>query len=72
MDGTGLRNFNAFTLWFPFADQPLAIQVGIGHHYNVFHEGCLCLELQNQHLEATELYPEIQYTRVKEYLKAFV
>ncbi|MQL99301.1 hypothetical protein Taro_032023 [Colocasia esculenta] len=53
-------------------DQPLAIQVGMGHYDNVFHDGCLCLELENQHLEATELYPEIQYTRVQEYLKAFV
>ncbi|RZC48160.1 hypothetical protein C5167_041106 [Papaver somniferum] len=41
-------------------------QVGVGHFYHIFYEGCLTnFEVE---LEASSLYPEVEYTRVVEYL----
>ncbi|KAI3833076.1 hypothetical protein MKX03_021354 [Papaver bracteatum] len=41
-------------------------QVGVGHFYHIFYEGCLTnFEVE---AEASSLYPEVEYTRVVEYL----
>ncbi|KAI3949421.1 hypothetical protein MKW92_036409 [Papaver armeniacum] len=45
-------------------------QVGVGHFYHIFYEGCLTnFEVEE---EASSLYPEVQYTRVIEYLKGYI
>ncbi|XP_042510964.1 isoflavone reductase homolog [Macadamia integrifolia] len=50
-----------------------ATQVGIGHFYHIFYEGCLAnFEIGEGEEEASKLYPEINYTRVDEYLKRFL
>lgn len=50
-----------------------AQQVGIGHFYHIFYEGCLTnFELGEGCEEASELYPEVQYTRMESYLKRYV
>ncbi|KAJ6810138.1 isoflavone reductase-like protein [Iris pallida] len=51
-----------------------AEQVGLGHYYHVCYEGCLTnFEIGGEGTEeATRLYPEVTYTRVKDYLKRYV
>ncbi|PKA60804.1 Isoflavone reductase like [Apostasia shenzhenica] len=50
-----------------------AQQVGLGHYYHVFYEGCLTnFEIGEGGEEASELYPEVPYTRVKDYLKRYI
>uniref|UniRef100_A0A1D1ZK43 (+)-lariciresinol reductase n=1 Tax=Anthurium amnicola TaxID=1678845 RepID=A0A1D1ZK43_9ARAE len=50
-----------------------AVQVGFCHYYNVFHEGCLTnFEIDDYGEEASKLYPEVNYTRVKEFLEHYV
>nr|AFK44943.1 unknown [Lotus japonicus] len=50
-----------------------ASQVGVGHFYHVFHEGCLTnFEIAEHGVEASELYPEVKYTRMDEYLQPYV
>ncbi|XP_042512797.1 isoflavone reductase homolog [Macadamia integrifolia] len=50
-----------------------AAQVGIGHFYHIFYEGCLAnFEIGEGEEEASKLYPEVKYTRVDEYLKRFL
>ncbi|KAF4391801.1 hypothetical protein F8388_017396 [Cannabis sativa] len=48
-------------------------QVGLGHYYHVCFEGCLAnFEIDEEGLEATELYPEMNYTSVDEYMKRYL
>lgn len=50
-----------------------ASQVGVGHFYHIFYEGCLTnFEIGEDAEEASELYPEVQYTRMDSYLKRFL
>ncbi|BAF29550.1 isoflavone reductase homolog [Oryza sativa Japonica Group] len=54
-------------------DLDFASQVGIGHYYHIFYEGCLAnFEIGDNGAEATQLYPEVQYTRMDEYLKRYI
>ncbi|XP_021278514.1 isoflavone reductase homolog [Herrania umbratica] len=47
-------------------------QVGVGHFYHVFYEGCLTnFEIGEGGEEASMLYPEVEYTRVDDYLKIY-
>ncbi|XP_010942719.1 bifunctional pinoresinol-lariciresinol reductase [Elaeis guineensis] len=53
--------------------QDYASQVGLGHYYHVFYEGCLTnFKIGDEGEEASQLYPEVVYTRVKDYLKQYV
>ncbi|KAF8378965.1 hypothetical protein HHK36_028391 [Tetracentron sinense] len=53
--------------------QDYAEQVGVTHFYHFFYEGCLAnFEIGEEGKEASELYPEVNYTPVKEYLKRFL
>ena len=55
------------------ADMDHASQVGVGHFYHVFYEGCLTnFEAGKDGEEASELYPEVEYTRMESYLKRYV
>ncbi|KAL3497955.1 hypothetical protein ACH5RR_040687 [Cinchona calisaya] len=48
-------------------------QVGVGHFYHIFYEGCLTnFEMGENGEEASELYPEVQYTRMEAYLKRYI
>ncbi|CAL0311768.1 unnamed protein product [Lupinus luteus] len=50
-----------------------ASQVGVGHFYHIFYEGCLTnFEIGQNGEEASELYPEVNYTRMDQYLKVYV
>ena len=50
----------------------LANQVGVGHFYHIFYEGCLTnFEIAEQDEEASKLYPEVEYTRMDDYLKIY-
>lgn len=50
-----------------------ASQVGLGHFYHIFYEGCLTnFEIGGDGEEASKLYPEAKYKRMDEYLKAYV
>ncbi|KAL2550962.1 Pinoresinol reductase 1 [Forsythia ovata] len=50
-----------------------AEQVGLGHFYHIFYEGCLTnFEIGENGEEASELYPELHYTRIEEYLKRYL
>nr|XP_027083973.1 isoflavone reductase homolog isoform X2 [Coffea arabica] len=54
-------------------DMDHASQVGVGHFYHVFYEGCLTnFEAGKDGEEASELYPEVEYTRMESYLKRYV
>ncbi|XP_058772614.1 isoflavone reductase homolog [Vicia villosa] len=46
--------------------------VGIGHFYHIFFEGCLTNFEVGDEEEASKLYPEVKYTRMDEYLKLYV
>ncbi|GLT58493.1 hypothetical protein SLA2020_313800 [Shorea laevis] len=49
-----------------------AEQVVVGHIYHIFYEGCLTnFEIADGAEEASELYPEVQYTRMEDYLKIY-
>ncbi|KAH7842872.1 hypothetical protein Vadar_009974 [Vaccinium darrowii] len=51
----------------------LAGQVAVGHLYHIFCEGCLTnFEIGEEGEEASELYPEVQYTRMDDYLKRYL
>ncbi|XP_065634614.1 bifunctional pinoresinol-lariciresinol reductase 2-like [Quercus suber] len=53
--------------------QEYAQQVGLIHYYHVCYEGCLAnFEIGNDAVEASELYPEIKYTTVEEYMKRYL
>ncbi|KAK9985204.1 hypothetical protein SO802_034729 [Lithocarpus litseifolius] len=48
-------------------------QVGVGHFYHFFYEGCLTnFEIGEEGEEASELYPDVKYTRMDEYLKIYL
>uniref|UniRef100_A0A7N2N1D6 NmrA-like domain-containing protein n=1 Tax=Quercus lobata TaxID=97700 RepID=A0A7N2N1D6_QUELO len=50
-----------------------ASQVGVGHFYHFFYEGCLTnFEIGEEGEEASELYPDVKYTRMDEYLKLYL
>ncbi|CAL5188409.1 unnamed protein product [Lathyrus oleraceus] len=49
-----------------------AQEVGMGHFYHIFYEGCLANFEVGDEEEASKLYPEVQYTRMDEYLKLYV
>ncbi|KAF6163366.1 hypothetical protein GIB67_009606 [Kingdonia uniflora] len=55
--------------------QDYAGQVGIGHFYHIFYEGCLTNfevgEAEDEE-EASKLYPDINYTRVQDYLRRYL
>ncbi|KAL6641672.1 hypothetical protein ACP70R_019853 [Stipagrostis hirtigluma subsp. patula] len=54
-------------------DMDLAHQVGVGHFYHIFYEGCLTnFDIGEDGAEATLLYPEVQYTRMDEYMKRYL
>lgn len=49
-----------------------ATQVGVGHFYHLFYEGCLTnFEAGENGEEASDLYPEVQYTRMDSYLQLY-
>ncbi|PWZ31052.1 Isoflavone reductase [Zea mays] len=51
----------------------LANQAGVGHYYHIFYEGCLTnFEIGDDGADATLLYPEVQYTRMDEYMKRYL
>nr|ABA96984.2 Isoflavone reductase, putative, expressed [Oryza sativa Japonica Group] len=55
------------------ADMQFAFQVGITHFYHIFYEGCLTnFDIGDNGAEATILYPEVQYTRIDEFLKRYL
>jgi len=54
-------------------DTNFANQVVVGHFYHIFYEGCLTnFEIGDDGAEATLLYPEVQYTRMGEYMKKYL
>lgn len=56
-----------------YADLDKAQQAGVGHFYHIFFEGCLTnFEIGEGGEEASKLYPEVNYTRMDDYLKIFL
>ncbi|KGN58400.1 bifunctional pinoresinol-lariciresinol reductase 2 [Cucumis sativus] len=54
-------------------DQDYAAQVGLSHYYHVCYEGCLAnFEIGKDGEEACNLYPEVDYTTVEEYMKRYL
>ncbi|XP_044466933.1 isoflavone reductase homolog [Mangifera indica] len=54
-------------------DMDYAGQVGVGHFYHIFYEGCLTnFEIGEGQEEASKLYPEVKYTRMDDYLKQYM
>ncbi|XP_021595707.1 isoflavone reductase homolog [Manihot esculenta] len=50
-----------------------AQKAGMGHFYHIFYEGCLTnFEIGKDGEEASDLYPEVKYTRMDEYLKIYL
>ncbi|KAI3468561.1 hypothetical protein Pfo_025224 [Paulownia fortunei] len=48
-------------------------QVGLGHFYHIFYEGCLTnFEIGEDGEEASKLYPEVEYTRIQDYFKRYL
>ncbi|KAJ8633888.1 hypothetical protein MRB53_027224 [Persea americana] len=48
-------------------------QVGLIHYYHVYFDGCLAnFEIGDEGKEASQLYPEVNYTRAKDYLKRYL
>lgn len=70
------KQFVNFSDWWElmsFAGLDYKLQVGIGHFYHIFYEGCLTnFEIGEDGEEASKLYPEVNYTRMDEYLKIYV
>ncbi|XVF52261.1 hypothetical protein PTKIN_Ptkin05aG0004900 [Pterospermum kingtungense] len=57
----------------PMKAMDFAAQVGVGHFYHIFYEGCLTnFEIEEQGEEASKLYPEVEYTRMDDYLKIYM
>lgn len=53
--------------------QSLAEEIGMAHFYHIFYEGCLYnFEIGDNGREATEIYPDVQYTTVESYLNRFL
>ncbi|XP_042510921.1 isoflavone reductase homolog [Macadamia integrifolia] len=54
-------------------DMDYAAQVVVGHLYHIFYEGCLAnFEIGEGGEDASQLYPEVNYTRMDEYLNRFL
>lgn len=53
-------------------DLDYAQQVGIGHFYHIFYEGALTSFEIGDDQEASNLYPEVQYTRMVDYLRRYL
>lgn len=51
-----------------------AEQVGLVHYYHVCYEGCLTnFEIGEEgEVEACELYPDVNYTTVEQYMKRYL
>ncbi|XP_019182284.1 PREDICTED: isoflavone reductase homolog [Ipomoea nil] len=48
-------------------------KVGVIFYYHIFYEGCLTnFEIGDDGEEASQLYPEVHYTRMDEYLKRYL
>ncbi|CAM8988474.1 unnamed protein product [Rhodiola kirilowii] len=62
------------TLLARMKDMDFAGQVVTGHVYHFFYEGCLAnFDIKDAGgEEASELYPEVNYTRMNEYLKIYL
>ncbi|KAA8521234.1 hypothetical protein F0562_011929 [Nyssa sinensis] len=66
-------NLSAKDLLASLKGMDYAGQVGVGHFYHIFYEGCLTnFEIGEEGEEASELYPEVQYTRMDAYLKRYL
>jgi len=51
----------------------LTNQAAVGHFYHIFYEGCLTnFNIGEYEEEASLLYPEVRYTRMKEYMKRYL
>ena len=58
---------------YTYAGLDFASQVGVGHFYHFYYEGCLTnFEIGEEGEEASELYPDVKYTRMDEYLKIYL
>ena len=58
---------------YTYAGLDFASQVGVGHFYHFYYEGCLTnFEIGEEGEEASELYPDVKYTRMDEYLKLYL
>ncbi|KAI9177601.1 hypothetical protein LWI28_017159 [Acer negundo] len=54
-------------------EQDYAEQVGLTHYYHVCYEGCLTnFEIGDGGVEASQLYPEINYTTVEQYMRRYL
>ncbi|CAK9323660.1 unnamed protein product [Citrullus colocynthis] len=54
-------------------DMDRAQQAGLGHFYHIFFEGCTTnFEIGEGEEEASKLFPEVNYTRMDDYLKIFL
>ncbi|XP_052138124.1 isoflavone reductase homolog [Oryza glaberrima] len=54
-------------------DTDFAHQVGVTHFYHIFYDGCLTnFDIGDNGAEATLLYPDVQYTRINEFLKRYL
>ncbi|XP_031098712.1 isoflavone reductase homolog isoform X2 [Ipomoea triloba] len=54
-------------------DMDFVRQVGVIFYYHIFYEGCLTnFEIGDDGEEASQLYPEVHYTRMDEYLKRYL
>lgn len=48
-------------------------QVGMVHYYHVYYEGCLTnFEIGEGGVEASQLYPDVNYTTVEKYMKRYL
>ena len=55
------------------ADKDFGNQFVMGHIYHIFYEGCLTnFDIGEDGAEATLLYPEVEYTRMDDYMKRYV
>nr|P0DKC8.1 RecName: Full=Bifunctional pinoresinol-lariciresinol reductase; Short=LuPLR; Short=LuPLR1 [Linum usitatissimum] len=53
----------------------VAEQIVIGHLYHIYYEGCLTnfdIDADQDQVEASSLYPEVEYTRMKDYLMIYL
>ncbi|KAI4297720.1 hypothetical protein L6164_037595 [Bauhinia variegata] len=56
-----------------FEGQSYEGKVGLGHYYHVCFEGCLTnFEIGEEGVEASQLYPEVNYITVEDYMKRYV
>lgn len=61
------------TTIFIISGQDTTTQSGMARYYHIFYEGCLTnFDIDEMGAEASELYPEVQYTPAQDYLKRYV